>query len=115
MGIEKPYVVERGALEGAPGRPDPIDVEARLEQLVRPGPAGVCVAGVEVPAPPALGRNAAVHALRDVLGRRLRERRPHADASTWARFETLARAAAERADVADRELRRTLILAIDGL
>ncbi|HJL14429.1 MAG TPA: hypothetical protein RMH99_02165 [Sandaracinaceae bacterium LLY-WYZ-13_1] len=115
MGIEKPYVFERHDLGAPPGRPRPVDVEARVRDLVQPASEGVAVAGHPLRVPFDLRHEAAADDLRALITTRFRERRPNADDTTWEHFATQVEGLARHAAMADNELKHAITLTIDAL
>ena len=115
MGIEKPLVVERGLLGPSPGRPSSVGADERVAALIRVADDGVAIADQTVAAPPKTESDVLVARLRSELVRRMRERRPNADDTTWARLRDLAASMASERDVLDDDFRRTLVRTVDGL
>lgn len=115
MGIEKPLAVERGHLGPSPDRPCRVGADERVAALIRVADGGVMIAGETVAAPPGTGSDLLVARLRGELARRMRERRPNADETTWTRLRDLAASMASGRDVLDDDLQRTLLRTVDGL
>lgn len=114
MGIEKPYEVETHRLGPPPGMHAPLDLRAKMHALVVPTAGGVRVAGrlLRVGDDDPSER---AWALREALTARILERRPDADAHTWASFSSLVHGMVRDRDGLDAAFQRELIEAIDGL
>ncbi|MGE0788138.1 MAG: hypothetical protein AB7S26_20875 [Sandaracinaceae bacterium] len=115
MGIEKPYEAELGTLGEAPGPPTAPDIERCLAALIQPDDDAVRVAGHPLRVAGGVQPELAAARVRDLLSHRLRERRPHADATTFERLRVIVDHTVADEDVLDRRLKRALVHVVDGL
>lgn len=116
MTLPYPHGVETGELRNIdPGRPDPLDLEARVHKLVVPAATHVDVAGARL----RVNRGASVEfeaeRFRGRLVRRLLERRPNADDATMRKLaEGLRAALSSHRNLDDAAIEQALEL-VDGL
>ncbi len=114
MGIEKPLEAERNELGPPPGPPAPVDVEAVVSALITPRDHTLLVSGVLLELPDALTCAEQAQALRKTVLKRMRERRPHADALTLQRLARGLASAAKSAGPTDA-LKDACVRAVDCL
>jgi len=116
MTLPKPLETERGALGPAPDRPQPLSFDARMRRLVRPvGSDRIAIGEHELTVDEPLARDAILSRTRERLTERLRERRPNADDTSWAKLEGVIQATLTGRTHYDDETESRLVQVVDGL
>lgn len=116
MTLPKPLETEHDELGPAPGRPQPIDFEARMRRLVRPvGSDRIAIGDHELTVEEPLARDAILARIRERLTDRMHERRPNADDTSWARLEGVIHASLTGRTHYDDDAEARLVQVVDGL
>lgn len=116
MTLPYPHGVETGDLkERGDTKPDPLDIERTVQNLVAIDDPYIDIAGCRLRAPRGESPAAAATRVRHLMTERLLERRPNADDATWHRFADSLRAALADQTELDESALRQILLLIDGL
>jgi len=116
MSLPYPHEVETQELPPTPAGPvNPIDLDARVRDLVHADGQHVVIAGCELSVPASESAEKRRHDVRRVVAKRLRQRRPNADEATWRAFvRKLQGVLSERTELDGTTIREIKLL-IDGL